>query len=386
MGTRFTPEQFGNAERAGAPRKESSFGDKRAWRDYQERWFKALKPDETLAEEGAERTKAWKAATRQYGQIEAARLRLSSESIEVTANVSVRNRLHVSNHWLRTKAPELTDVQLATPVATPTEQHVVRRLRARVSTEVGPQSCEDAVVYSVPPAAETDGAAERRKDRHRKREEVVLHRLAAGSSAQVAWGETSTDSAGRRAFHPRPFGIAPVAWKADSLSDELKPCTWDFGAGCWRTADGEEYSVEKNARRDAERLTSGVRHVKPSSSRRWGGFLAGHSARGSRVTSQASRCRQTTLGGKYKTLLVTSGRRSTNTKVGSGLKARVGQVHPGRRRNQLINLAGILIIQVGTTATAVDCSDLTSRPTGLCGRRTNMAMTNMAMEFGTNHE
>ena len=33
----------------------------------------ALKPDETLAEEGAERTKAWKAATRQYGQIEAAR-------------------------------------------------------------------------------------------------------------------------------------------------------------------------------------------------------------------------------------------------------------------------------------------------------------------------
>ena len=254
MGTRFTPEQFGNAERAGAPRKESSFGDKRAWRDYQERWFKALKPDETLAEEGAERTKAWKAATRQYGQIEAARLRLSSESIEVTANVSVRNRLHVSNHWLRTKAPELTDVQLATPVATPTEQHVVRRLRARVSTEVGPQSCEDAVVYSVPPAAETDGAAERRKDRHRKREEVVLHRLAAGSSAQVAWGETSTDSAGWRAFHPRPFGIAPVAWKADSLSDELKPCTWDFGAGCWRTADGEEYSVEKNARRDAERL------------------------------------------------------------------------------------------------------------------------------------
>ena len=100
MGTRFTPEQFGNAERAGAPRKESSFGDKRAWRDYQERWFKALKPDETLAEEGAERTRAWKAATRQYGQIEAARLRqyeqkeaarlrLSSESIEVTANVSV---------------------------------------------------------------------------------------------------------------------------------------------------------------------------------------------------------------------------------------------------------------------------------------------------------
>jgi len=254
MGTRFTPEQFGNAERAGAPRKESSFGDKRAWRDYQERWFKALKPDETLAAEGAERTKAWKAATRQYGQIEAARLRLSSESIEVTANVSVRNRLHVSNDWLRTKAPELTDVQLATPVATPTEQHVVRRLRARVSTEVGPQSREDAVVYSVPPAAETDGAAERRKDRHRKREEVTLHRLAAGSSAQVAWGETSTDSAGRRAFHPRPLGKAPVAWNADSLSDELKPCTWDFGAGCWRTADGEEYSAEKNARRHAERL------------------------------------------------------------------------------------------------------------------------------------
>ena len=45
MGTRFTPEQFGNAERAGAPRKESSFGNKRAWRDYQERWFKALKSD-----------------------------------------------------------------------------------------------------------------------------------------------------------------------------------------------------------------------------------------------------------------------------------------------------------------------------------------------------
>ena len=118
MGTRFTPEQFGNAERAGAPRKESSFGNKRAWRDYQERWFKALKPDETLADEGSERTRAWKAATRQYGQIEAARLKLSSESIEVTANVTVRNRLHVSNEWLRAKAPELTDVQLATPVAT----------------------------------------------------------------------------------------------------------------------------------------------------------------------------------------------------------------------------------------------------------------------------
>ena len=185
MGTRFTPEQFGNAERAGAPRKESSFGNKRAWRDYQERWFKALKPDETLADEGSERTRAWKAATRQYGQIEAARLKLSSESIEMTANVTVRKRLHVSNEWLRAKAPELTDVQLATPVATPTEQHVVRRLRARVSTKVGPQSREDAVVYSVPEAAKTDGAAERRKDRHRKREEVVLHRLATGSSAQV---------------------------------------------------------------------------------------------------------------------------------------------------------------------------------------------------------
>ena len=223
MGTRFTPEQFGNAERAGAPRKESSFGDKRAWRDYQERWFKALKPDETLAEEGAERTKAWKAATRQYGQIEAARLRryeqkeaarlrLSSESIEVTANVSVRNRLHVSNDWLRTKAPELTDVQLATPVATPTEQHVVRRLRARVSTEVGPQSREDAVVYSVPPAAETDGAAERRKDRHRKREEVVLHRLAAGSSAQVAWGETALNRvSGYGAARDAGGGVRPGA-------------------------------------------------------------------------------------------------------------------------------------------------------------------------------
>ena len=275
MGTRFTPEQFGNAERAGAPRKESSFGNKRAWRDYQERWFKALKPDETLADEGSERTRAWKAATRQYGQIEAARLKLSSESIEVTANVTMRNRLHVSNEWLRAKAPELTDVQLATPVATPTEQHVVRRLRARVSTKVGPQSREDAVVYSVPEAAETDGAAERRKDRHRKREEVVLHRLATGSSAQVcvcvcvcvpppttahhhppqvAWGQSGADSGGRRAFHPRPLGKTPVAWMADSLSDELKPCTWDFGAGCWRTPDGEEYSVEKNARRHAERL------------------------------------------------------------------------------------------------------------------------------------
>ena len=77
----------------------------------------------------------------------------------------------------------------------------------------------------------------------------------------------------------------------------------------------------------------------------------------------------------------------TITKDWSGPKARVGhEVQRGRRGKQLmVDLGGILIIHVGTSATAVECSDLTSRPTGLCGGRTNMAMTNMAMSFGRNH-
>ena len=55
-------------------------------------------------------------------------------------------------------------------------------------------------------------------------------------------------------------------------------------------------------------------------------------------------------------------------------------------RNHLFDPAVILIIHVGTSATAVECSDLTSRLTGLCGGRTNMAMTNLTnMRWSMGH-
>ena len=72
--TRFSAAQYAAAAAAGAPRPSAEFADDEAWHDYQESWIAVFRPDEELPQRGDKlRRLRWKAVTRQYKKIEAAR-------------------------------------------------------------------------------------------------------------------------------------------------------------------------------------------------------------------------------------------------------------------------------------------------------------------------
>ena len=71
---RFTAAQFAAAVAAGAPRASAEFFDDEEWHAYQDSWMAVFSPiDKLAAPEDKARRLQWKAATRQFKKIEAAR-------------------------------------------------------------------------------------------------------------------------------------------------------------------------------------------------------------------------------------------------------------------------------------------------------------------------
>ena len=117
------------------------------------------------------RAKRWKAARRQRGKIEAQR--------EKEANNGSMKRLKVSDDWVAAHAPALRELCANTPAATPEGRHTTRQSSAGVARPGGgAREYNEEVRYSLPHAnGEPESAAERRNDRHRRREQLALERL-----------------------------------------------------------------------------------------------------------------------------------------------------------------------------------------------------------------
>ena len=194
MPKRFTPEQFAASAAAGEPRSEQFFsGDSGAWHAYQESFYSTLLGEVLPPVGDGRRAGCWKKARRQRGKIEAQRDKRAADVVLVTDENDVTNeltnepqqlhkRLKVSEHWRSEHAASILELRTSTPRASPSGKHAVRELRAVVATPGGVHSreCCAEVRYDLPQAeGESEEAAKQRDDRNRRREQLVLERLAA---------------------------------------------------------------------------------------------------------------------------------------------------------------------------------------------------------------
>ena len=203
MPARFTPEQLAASAAAGELRTESTFAGDTAthargpWHAYQDSFFSAITLGQTLPPVGdSNRAKQWKAARRQRGKIEEQRAKDAERKIVLApqdGNVDVEQRLvkrlKVSDKWAASHAGGATELTASTPRGTPGGRHATRQLRATVATPGGDGTREYGaeVRYSLPPpAGESESAAKRREDRHRRREQLALERLGGAYEKEMA--------------------------------------------------------------------------------------------------------------------------------------------------------------------------------------------------------
>ena len=208
--SRRTPEQMLRVVQAEAtrPAYNREYGTTipvAVWEAEQNKWV-ASWGGEPLPD-GVGRSEAWKKTLTKFGQyLKAARAGLGSSTIAAASMVAsagsssgavvapvvlpleLRKRLRVTGAWQERNVPNITELEVATPLPSPGNQHAVRTLRGRVVSEgVAPSGGEllvDQVRYTFPPLeGESEEASERRNKRHREREQSALLRLARGQSS-----------------------------------------------------------------------------------------------------------------------------------------------------------------------------------------------------------
>lgn len=99
--------------------------------------------------------------------------------LEQTSEPSTCSSFLVQPEWIKQRVPAISELTMAAPLLSPGKRHAKRVLEAVSSTPLGSIHRTSAVVeYTLPPPeGESDSAAKRRVDRHRRREEGKLRSL-----------------------------------------------------------------------------------------------------------------------------------------------------------------------------------------------------------------
>ena len=80
-----------------------------------------------------------------------------------------KKMLHVSDEWLEKEHPNIGEIEVGSPVDTPSGRHVKRHISAITSTSGGSKHVESEVVaYTIPPPDESASEHKRRSDRVRR--------------------------------------------------------------------------------------------------------------------------------------------------------------------------------------------------------------------------
>ena len=113
--------------------------------------------------------RGWKAERNKYDRL-VKRQRDLEAAVEPRRSSRLASKmLHVSDEWLEKEHPNIGEIEVGSPVDTPSGRHVKRHISAITSTSGGSKHVESEVVaYTIPPPDESASEHKRRSDRVRR--------------------------------------------------------------------------------------------------------------------------------------------------------------------------------------------------------------------------